>query len=117
MNAGDWCYLTGKSIAIEQDSVMIAATRKLRFSIQLQNPGTFNTPVTIDSISAQSIIKWYKILLFAPFVEIRGRGIPIFNAITAHANLAPFIAEIDASVTDLFIKERTRGKNYLQDNN
>lgn len=117
MNSGDWAYLTGTSLSREMDSVMIVALRKVRTAIQAQNPSNFNTAVTIDSIPGLAMMQWYKNLLMAPFIEIRGRGINIFNAITGKAVLANFIAEIDVRVGDLFIKERTRGKNYISDNN
>jgi len=117
MQAGDWSYLTGKVLTKEADSIMITAIRKIRIVVQAQNPANFNTNVTIDSISGSAMIHWYKILLFSPFIEIKGRGNNIFNAIIGETNLTPFITEIDNSVTDLFIRERTRGKNYLLDTN
>jgi len=117
MQAGDWSYLTGKVLTKEADSIMITAIRKIRIVVQAQNPANFNTNVTIDSISGSAMIHRYKILLFSPFIEIKGRGNNIFNAIIGETNLTPFITEIDNSVTDLFIRERTRGKNYLLDTN
>lgn len=117
MTAGDWSYLTGKVLSKSQDSIMIGAIRKVRTVVQAQNPANFNTNVTIDSISGNAMMEWYKILLFSPFIEIKGRGTNIFNAITGKANLTPFITEVDNSITDLFIRERTRGKNYLLDSN
>lgn len=117
MTAGDWSFLTGKVLSKPQDSIMIAAVRKVRTVFQVQNPANFNTNITIDSISGQAMMEWYKILLFSPFIEVKGRGNNISNAITGKANLTPFITEVDNSVTDLFIRERTRGKNYLLDVN
>ena len=117
MQSGDWAYLTGKSLTRQMDSIMIVTLRKVRTAIQAQNPANYNTNVTIDSIPGEAMLEWYKTLLFAPFIEIKGRGNNIFNAIIAKEVLTPFITEIDNSVTDLFIRERTRGKNYLLDTN
>lgn len=117
MTAGDWSYLTGKALSKSQDSVMIGAVRKVRAVVQFQNPANFNTNVTIDSISGKAMMEWYKILLFSPFIEVKGRGNNIFTAITGKANLTPFINEVDASIGDLFLRHRGAGKNYLIDNN
>lgn len=117
MPTGDWAYLVGSSLSRESDSVMIVALRRIKTAITAANPANFNTNVTIDSIPGRAMIEWYRQLLFSPFGETRNRGGNIFNVITAKAVLATFISEIDVRVGDLFIKERTRGKNYLLDTN
>ena len=117
MTSGDWAYLTGTSLSREMDSVMIVTLRKVRTAIQVQAPPNFNTNITIDSIPGAAMVKWYKELMFSPFGETRNRGGNIFTVITGKAVLNTFIAEIDARIGDLFIKERTRGKNYLLDVN
>lgn len=117
MTSGDWAYLTGTSLSRGMDSAMIVALRRVRTAIQLANPPNFNTTIVIDSIPGNAMMQWYKELLFSPFGETRNRGGNIFTAITGKAVLTTFIAEIDTRIGDLFIKERTRGKNYLLDTN
>ena len=117
MTSGDWAYLTGSSLSREIDSVMIVALRRVKNAITIANPPNFNTNVTIDSIPGLAMMQWYKDLLFSPFGETRNRGGNIFTVITGKSQLATFINEIDTRVGDLFIKQRTKGKNYLLDNN
>jgi hypothetical protein len=117
MPSGDWAYLAGSSLSREMDSIMIVALRRMKTAITAANPANFNTNVTIDSIPGRAMVIWYKELLFSPFAETRNRGGNIMTVITGKAVLATFIAEIDVRVGDLFIKERTRGKNYLLDTN
>ena len=117
MTSGDWSYLTGSSLSREIDSVMIVALRRVKNAITIANPQNFNTNITIDSIPGLAMMQWYRELLFSPFGETRNRGGNIFTVITGKSQLATFINEIDTRVGDLFIKQRTKGKNYLLDTN
>lgn len=115
MQAGDWGYLTGKLLSKEQDSLTIVALRRMRTTALAVNPQNFTTNVTIDSIPGSVMLDLYKMLLFAPYLETRTRGEAIFDAIRAKTQLTGFINEIDVAVGNLFIRQRAKGKNYLQD--
>ena len=116
LQAGDWAYLVGKTLDKYTDSITILTLRRIRIIAQQQNPGSFATNITVDSIPGIVMINWYKMLLFASYLETRNRGTAIFNAITGNAVLTTFINEIDSNVGDLFTDQRKKGKNYLLDN-
>lgn len=115
LKAGDWAFIVGTYVT--SDSASIVILNRLRDTMLLANPSTFNTNVRFNSIPSAIVYNIYVMVknLPATLYDQVGTNIatqikaisntPLQNAITAYDNLAATI----------YADSRKRGKNFLSD--
>lgn len=116
LRAGDWAFLVGRTQSL--DSANLVQVRRLRDTIRLANPATFNTTVRFSNIPAKVVFKMYVVLKTLPTTLYEQLGNNASNAIKAIPNttLQTFITDFDNQAQAEFIITRNLGKNLLIDN-
>lgn len=116
LRAGDWAFIAGSLGA--DDSISIVQFRRLRDTVRLANPGTFNTNVRMNAIPGITIYSIYTTVKGLPVTLYEQIGTNISTQIKAISNttLQNFITAYDNQAASLYLARRTRGKNLLLDN-
>jgi hypothetical protein len=113
MQAQDYAWLCSQ--LPDSDSTSIVTLRSVRSKVQsVQNP-TWTTNITLDSIPAVVVVRWYSVLCAAAASEIAARYTAIKNAISAKTNIAYWIGMIDGQGASDFDRKRNLGKNKIID--
>ena len=113
LQAQDYAWLCGN--LPDGDSLSIVTLRTIRTKVQsIQNP-TWTTNVTIDSLPAFVVVRWYSVVCNSGASEIAARYTAIKNAIAAKSNIAYWIGAIDNQASNDYDRKRTLGKNKILD--
>lgn len=116
LRASDWAFLVGRIQST--DSATLVQVRRLRDTIRLANPATFNTTVRYNSIPAKVVFKMYVVLKTLHVSLYEQVGVNASNQIKAIPNttLQNFITAFDNEAAAQYLEIRTMGKNILIDN-
>jgi hypothetical protein len=117
LRAGDWCFLVG-TVDNTPDSLSIVTINRLRDTMQLANPATFNTNVRYNNIPAIIVYRIYTRVKGLPSTLYDQVGTNISTQIKAIVNtpLQTAITAFDNHASGIYTDTRRRGKNFLSDN-
>lgn len=115
--AGDWSFIVGQKIAVSSDSLSVIYINRLRDTMLLANPSTFNTNVRFNNIPAQIVFNIYTSVKNLPATLYDQVGNNISNQIKAIVNtpLQNAITAFDNQAAATYLDSRRRGKNFLSD--
>lgn len=116
LRAGDWCFIVGNLNST--DSTAIVYLNRLRDTMQLANPPTFNTNVRFNSLPASIVYRIYTTVKSLPSTLYDQVGNNISTQIKAIVNtpLQTAITNFDNQAAVIYTDARKRGKNFLSDN-
>lgn len=117
LRAGDWSFIAGRRVTGLQDSSTIIYLNRLRDTLLVANPATFNTNVRFNSIPAHLVYSIYTEIksLTANLYDAVGTNISTQIKAIASTPLQTAITNFDNSGTGQYQETRRRGKNFLSD--
>lgn len=117
LTAGNWSFIAGTRIGAS-DSTSIVYLNRLRDTLQLANPATFNTNVRFNSLPAQLVYNVYTQIKSLPSTLYDQVGTNISTQIKAIVStpLQNAITAFDNQAVTIYTDIRRRGKNFLSDN-
>lgn len=116
LRAGDWAFIA--SMISSDDSVSIVQLRRLRDTIRLANPATFNTNIRFNGISGNIVFNIYTSIKGLPVTMYEQVGSNINTQVKAISNttLQTAITGFDNQAASLYLNRRSKGKYLLLDN-
>lgn len=117
LRAGDWSFIVG-TFGSSTDSTAIVYLNRLRDTMQLAAPATFNTNVRFNSLPASIVYRIYTTVKSLPATLYDQIGGNISTQIKAIVNtpLQAAITNFDNQAAVIYTDSRKRGKNFLSDN-
>lgn len=116
LRAGDWAFIVGHLAST--DSTAIVYQNRLRDTMQLANPPTFNTNVRFNSLPASIVYRIYTAVKTLPSTIYDQVGTNISTQIKAIVStpLQTALTNFDTNGLTIYQDTRRRGKNFLSDN-
>ncbi|HEU4574618.1 MAG TPA: hypothetical protein VFS36_06410 [Chitinophagaceae bacterium] len=115
LQAQDWAWLVGDA-PIYADSSSAANFRRIRDKVRADNPASWTTNVTVDSLAGKVVMYFYQKTKTANAGEIAARYTAITSAIAAKTNLSSFITAFDDALAADYVRRRNNGRYVIMDN-
>lgn len=117
LRAGDWAFIVG-GMDNSSDSTAIVYLNRLRDTVLLANPPTFNTNVRFSQLPAIIVYRIYVKVKNLPSTIYDNVGANISTQIKAIVStpLQTAITNFDNNGLTIYQDTRRRGKNFLSDN-
>lgn len=101
--------------ASNTDSLSIKTLRTIETQVRAQAPATWNTDVTLNSLSGKAVVEMYEQFLRMAGGVTRSRFDAVRAAFRSRTNILTFIDALEAQMPDIFNRLRDIGKHVLLD--